>query len=142
MSEARDMFALLRQSADGKAVDAIERLVAEGRDHQLCRVNPLAFAARNGLDDEATIAAFLHATRIGMFDIAWNVLCPGCGGDLTCGDFVNASIAEQRGHGVQNQLPGLCHLTLTQDRGVRLAHRPLRCLVHRSHRSHFGIYPS
>ena len=29
-----------------------------------------------------TIAAFLHATRIGMFDIAWNVLCPGCGGVL------------------------------------------------------------
>ena len=28
------------------------------------------------------IAAFLHATRIGMFDIAWNVLCPGCGGVL------------------------------------------------------------
>ena len=43
MSEARDMFALLRQSADGKVVDAIERLVAEGHDHQLCRINPLAF---------------------------------------------------------------------------------------------------
>jgi class 3 adenylate cyclase len=82
MSEDRDMFGLLRQSADGRAVDAIERLVAEGKDHQLCRINPLAFAARNGLDEEATIAAFLHATRIGMFEIAWNVLCPGCGGVL------------------------------------------------------------
>ena len=28
------------------------------------------------------IAAFLHATRIGMFEISWNVLCPGCGGVL------------------------------------------------------------
>ncbi len=51
-------------------------------DHQLCRINPLAFAAKNGLDEEATVAAFLHGTRIGMFDIAWNVLCPGCGGVL------------------------------------------------------------
>ena len=25
---------------------------------------------------------FLHAARIGMFDISWNVLCPGCGGVL------------------------------------------------------------
>ena len=82
MSETKDVFALLRQSADGGVVDAIERLVAEGKDHQLCRINPLAFAARNGLDEEDTIAAFLHATRIGMFDIAWNVLCPGCGGVL------------------------------------------------------------
>ncbi len=82
MSDAKDLFPLLRQSADAGVVDAIERLVAEGKDHQLCRINVLAFAARNGLDEEDTIAAFLHGTRIGMFDIAWNVLCPGCGGVL------------------------------------------------------------
>ena len=51
-------------------------------DHQLCRINPLAFAARHGLDEEQSIAAFLHGSRIGMFDMAWNVLCPGCGGVL------------------------------------------------------------
>lgn len=82
MSESKDMFALLRQSAGGAAADAIERLVADAPDHQLCRINPLAFAARHGLDEEEAIAAFLHATRIGLFDIAWNVLCPGCGGVL------------------------------------------------------------
>lgn len=82
MSEASDLFALLRQSADARVVDAIERLVGEGKDHQLCRINPLAFAGRNGLDEEKTVAAFLHASRVGMFDIAWNVLCPGCGGVL------------------------------------------------------------
>ena len=82
MSEAKDMFALLGQSADARAVEAIRHLVSEGKDYQLCRINPLAFAASNGLDEETVIAAFLHATRIGMFDIAWNVLCPGCGGVL------------------------------------------------------------
>ena len=35
-----------------------------------------------GLDEEKTIAAFLHAARIGVFDLSWNVLCPGCGGVL------------------------------------------------------------
>jgi hypothetical protein len=24
----------------------------------------------------------LHATRVGLFDLSWNVLCPGCGGVL------------------------------------------------------------
>ena len=28
------------------------------------------------------IAAFLHAARIGLFEMSWNVLCPGCGGVL------------------------------------------------------------
>ncbi len=82
MSEAHELFKLLAQSANADAAGAIERLVADAPDHQLCRINPLAFAARNGLDEETTVAAFLHATRIGMFDIAWNVLCPGCGGVL------------------------------------------------------------
>ncbi|MFU0504833.1 adenylate/guanylate cyclase domain-containing protein [Pseudaminobacter sp. NGMCC 1.201702] len=84
MSEAQDLFAHLRQSADADpaAVDAIEKLVTDGADRQLCRVNPLAFAAKNGLDEERVVAAFLHAARIGIFDISWNVLCPGCGGVL------------------------------------------------------------
>ena len=41
-----------------------------------------AFASKHGLDEERAIAAFLHAARVGMFDISWNVLCPGCGGVL------------------------------------------------------------
>jgi class 3 adenylate cyclase len=82
MSDATTLFALLRQSADDGVVDALERLVSEGEGFRLCRINPLAFAARHGLDEEAVLAAFLHATRIGIFDISWNVLCPGCGGVL------------------------------------------------------------
>jgi class 3 adenylate cyclase len=82
MSETQHLFALLRQSADAGVVAAIENLVAEAPDHQLCRINPLAFADKHGLDEEEVVAAFLHGTRMGMFDIAWNVLCPGCGGVL------------------------------------------------------------
>ena len=92
MSEARELFALLGQSADASVVKSIERLVAEGPDHQLCRVNPLAFAARRGLDEELSIAAFLHGARLGIFEIAWNVLCPGCGGVLD----TNASLKTMR----------------------------------------------
>lgn len=82
MSDASNLFAILRNSADPACVEAIERLVAEGSDRSLCRVNALAFAASRGLDEERVIAAFLHAVSLGIFDISWNVLCPGCGGVL------------------------------------------------------------
>ncbi len=82
MSEAEGRFSVLRQSADAGAVSAIERLVREGPDRALSRVNVLEFAAVNGLDEETAIAAFLHAARLGLFDLSWNVLCPGCGGVL------------------------------------------------------------
>ena len=35
-----------------------------------------------GLDEERVISGFLHASRLGLFDLTWNVLCPGCGGVL------------------------------------------------------------
>jgi hypothetical protein len=82
MGEAPALFSVLRQSADIDCAAAIERLVADAPDHQLSRINVLAFARRHGLDEEKTIAAFLHAARIGVFDLSWNVLCPGCGGVL------------------------------------------------------------
>jgi class 3 adenylate cyclase len=82
MSEALALVAVLHQSADADCVAAIERLVADAPDHQLSRVNVLDFARRHGLDEEKTIAAFLHAARIGLFELSWNVLCPGCGGVL------------------------------------------------------------
>jgi class 3 adenylate cyclase len=85
MSETEALFGVLRQSAAPDCVAAIERLVREGVDRELCRINALAFAAKNGLDEERCIAAFLHASRLGLFELSWNVLCPGCGGVLDAG---------------------------------------------------------
>ncbi|MGZ3408999.1 MAG: DUF5939 domain-containing protein [Xanthobacteraceae bacterium] len=85
MSESEGLYSVLRQSADPETVAAIEKLVSEGLDRELCRVNALDFADKKGLDVEKVIAAFLHAARLGIFDLSWNVLCPGCGGVLDAG---------------------------------------------------------
>jgi len=82
MSEAQVLFGILRHSARSDIVDAIERLVVEAPDRKLNRVNVLAFAADQGFDEEQTINAFLHGSRLGLFEMSWNVLCPGCGGVL------------------------------------------------------------
>ena len=59
-----------------------ETSIGDGSDRELCRVNVLSFAAKRGLDEEKTIGGFLHAARLGLFELTWNVLCPGCGGVL------------------------------------------------------------
>ena len=82
MSEAGNLFTVLRQSADADAAGAIEELVRDAPDRALSRVNVLDFAAKRGIDEERAIAAFLHAARLGLFELSWNVLCPGCGGVL------------------------------------------------------------
>jgi len=80
MSEARNLFSVLRQSADPVAVAAIEELVQDASDRALSRINVVDFAAENGIDEERAIAAFLHAARVGLFELSWNVLCPSCAG--------------------------------------------------------------
>jgi class 3 adenylate cyclase len=82
MDDPQSLFAALRNAASPAAFAAIETLVRDGEDRALVRINALAFAARLGLDEEAVISAFLHAARLGLFELSWNVLCPGCGGVL------------------------------------------------------------
>ncbi len=83
--ETERLFRALRQSAKPKPVSAIEKLIKDGPDRELCRINALAFAAKYKLDEEDVIAAFLHAARLGIFDMSWNILCPACGGVLDSG---------------------------------------------------------
>src|SRR6266550_1545442 len=82
MSDTQAQFAVLKQTADSAVVDAIAQLIEKGEDRDLNRINLLDFSARTGLDEEKVISAFLHASRLGLFDLNWNVLCPGCGGVL------------------------------------------------------------
>src|ERR1700731_1762741 len=82
VSESEAFFGVMRQSADPASVAAIEQTVREATDRDLCRVNVLDFAAKHGLDEERALAAFLHASRLGLFELSWNVLCPGCCGGL------------------------------------------------------------
>jgi class 3 adenylate cyclase len=82
VTDTTPLFAALRNSADPEVVAAIEALIRDGEDRHLCRVDVLQFAAKRGLLEEKTIGGFLHASRLGLFDLTWNVLCPGCGGIL------------------------------------------------------------
>src|SRR6266480_5341729 len=83
--ETERLFSALRQSAKPEPVRAIERVIQDGADRELCRINALAFAAEYKLNEEDAIAAFLHAARLGIFDMSWNILCPACGGVLDSG---------------------------------------------------------
>ncbi len=130
-SEAEGLFTVLRQSVDPETVAAIERFVAEASDRALCRINLIDFAARQRLDEEPVIAAFLHAARLGIFELSWNVLCPGCGGVLDASatlktvsrdEYVCALCAE----GYAPTLDDMVEVTFTLSRRIRriAAHEP------------------
>jgi class 3 adenylate cyclase len=130
-AETHAMFNVLRQSANADVTDAIESLVRDAPDHKLCRINALDFASKRSLNEEQVIAAFLHAARIGLFELSWNVLCPGCGGVLD----PNATLktvrrekyeCEQCAAGYQVTLDEIVEVALTVTARVRriAAHSP------------------
>jgi class 3 adenylate cyclase len=86
MSDIEAQISVLKQSADPAVADAIGELIRTGEDAELNRVNALDFSRRSSLDEEKVISGFLHAARLGLFDLGWNVLCPGCSGVLGAHD--------------------------------------------------------
>jgi class 3 adenylate cyclase len=131
MSEAEALFGVLHQSVQADIVDAIARLVTEAPDRKLCRINALAFAAKEGLDEEQAIAGFLHACRLGLFDLSWNVLCPGCGGVLDANTSLKTVQAEEYtcalcAAGYEATLDEMVEVTFTVSPRVRLiaGHNP------------------
>src|ERR671916_512101 len=82
MQVADALFETLRHSTDPEAVQALEDLVRDGPDEELARINAVSFAAGRSLDEDKVIAALLHASRLGLFEMSWNILCPSCGGVL------------------------------------------------------------
>ena len=139
MSEAKNLFTVLRQSADPGVVDAIEELVRDAPDRALCRVNALDFAAKRSLDEERAIASFLHAARLGLFELSWNVLCPGCGGVLDTSTTLKSVNKEEYdcalcAAGYRPTLDEMVEVTFTVSRRVR------RIAAHDPHELPFAEY--
>src|SRR6201996_8248867 len=94
MSDTQSQFSVLKQAADQDVANAIARLIEDGEDHELNRINALDFSKRTGFDEEKVISGFLHASRLGLFDLTWNVLCPGCSGVLDAHDTLKSLRSE------------------------------------------------
>ena len=82
MDDSEALFAALRQRVEPAAADALERFVREGSGADLARVNALAFATARHLPEAEAVAALLHAARLGLFEMSWNILCPSCHGTI------------------------------------------------------------
>lgn len=52
--------------------------VLEGSDDQVAGVRPYTLAASWGVDGHEVLRLLLHATRAGLFELRWEVMCPYC----------------------------------------------------------------
>ncbi|MDF1563381.1 MAG: DUF5939 domain-containing protein [Deltaproteobacteria bacterium] len=62
--------------------DRLGELIEQGPPEILAKAVPPRLAAGWGTDPEETLEAFLHATRVGLFDLEWDLRCPSCTGPV------------------------------------------------------------
>lgn len=61
-------------------VAAMATYFASAQSRDVRRIRPYELADRWQLSRRQTLRAFLAATRLGLFDLMWTVLCPSCRG--------------------------------------------------------------
>jgi class 3 adenylate cyclase len=72
--------ALHESPVDRTIASALLHFVDHAFDDELGRMRPFELADRWGFDRLQTLAVFLHATKAGLLDMTWEVLCPNCAG--------------------------------------------------------------
>ncbi len=62
-----------------RVVSKLEALINDPDDFTLLRVNPIKFGTDKGIAEREAIDLFLYASKLGIFKMEWQVLCPSCG---------------------------------------------------------------
>lgn len=62
-----------------RTISKLETFVRTADDFALFRVNPLRFGLDKNIAEAEVIDLFLHAAKVGLFQMTWNLMCPSCG---------------------------------------------------------------
>ncbi len=62
-----------------RLISKLESFLRTDDEWALFRANPFTFAAERGVAEEEAIDLFLLATKVGLMQMRWSLLCPGCG---------------------------------------------------------------
>ncbi len=72
--------AVVRQGSDPALVARLEDFLDHADELSVQRIRPYALADRWGANRRAALEMFLRATRAGILDMSWDLLCPSCRG--------------------------------------------------------------
>lgn len=71
---------LERRRLDAEVVERLVAHVLSDDELDLHRLQPLDLARVLGVDEDELLRTCLHATRLGLLDLRWDVVCPHCRG--------------------------------------------------------------
>ena len=72
--------AVIRQGTERSLVERLEEFLDQADELSLQRIRPYSLADSWKADRRAVLEMFLRATRAGILDMSWDLLCPSCRG--------------------------------------------------------------
>jgi class 3 adenylate cyclase len=109
---------LIEMGAHGETVDRLVNLVARADDFALARIKPYELADVWHQPRRALLETCLRATRLGLLDLQWDLLCPLCRGPQESSSSLSA--IDPNVHCETCQID----FTVSFDRFVELTFRP------------------
>jgi len=109
---------VIQQGTDSKLVSHLEEFLDHADELSLQRIRPYALADHWGVNRRTVLEMFLRATRTGILDMSWDLLCPSCRG-TTEG---HTNLGEVRGQSHCNT----CQIdfTVNFDHNIEVVFRP------------------
>jgi len=68
----------LAGSWDPRVLSTLETAIRTADDYDLFRITPIQYGATAGLSDADAIELFVHASKVGLFEMDWQFLCAYC----------------------------------------------------------------
>ena len=65
-----------------RVIAKLEHHLFAADDLEVFRMNPIQYAGENRIAEDECIDLFLHATKLQILDMYWQLVCPGCGGPI------------------------------------------------------------
>lgn len=62
-----------------RVISKFETFIRSAPDFDLFRVNPVQYAVERGMTEAEALDLFLYASKVGLFEMDWHIVCPHCG---------------------------------------------------------------
>lgn len=134
---------LVQQGLDPMLVRQLVDWIGSATDDELERIRVLERARVWSIDEDDLLRVFLHATRTGMLDLSWDVVCPHCRGvrDATgqLGSLPTSGQCDACGIAFGTDSPESVEITFHAHPSIRPIERGTYCSAEPVHKPHIHL---
>lgn len=69
---------LINKPVNPLYIARLKKLLITGDNSEVTKMQPIEIARRWGVNSQEVIRLFLYATKVGLVNLSWNLICPNC----------------------------------------------------------------